>query len=128
MAKQKKRGKLSEVELDFIKNNKTIPIKVLAEKLNRTEEIVKKTLAEMPVEPETTTVTKDDNRVTNIMPVGKLMGKVKHKTGDKNPIGTVMTEAASERADDFRQKLGSKVNRHTKDAIFKPLGENPDYD
>ena len=107
----KKRGKLSEVEKYYIVNHKDLPISDLAEQLNRSEAAVQKVLGSDANVGETDVET--DQPIDGGPKAGELMGH--HREA------TIMTPAASERADENRPK-GRRFPERMKSAIHKPKG------
>jgi hypothetical protein len=111
-----KRGKLSKVELEYIENNhQSVGVGDIAKNLDRTVDCIKKVIEQFPQaekKQESTTEVFENGRVRSLMGRRVINGKV---------AATVMTEAASEYADEERKK--TVTTRHTENAICKPLGD-----
>jgi len=119
-----KKGRLNEVEKFFIVNNKEeMSVEMLAEKLDRTVELVQKCLDTIPKKKKSNVVVEEqpveaDPPKKPESPIFKLMGR-HERNGQK--VATVMTRAASEYADSTRpQRLEQKQS--LKNAIHKPKG------
>ncbi len=115
-----KKGRASNVEIFYVLNNEK-SVEDLAKDLDRSTNFVEKILKDKP-KASTTTVKPPQEGVTTIKKttVGDLMGKTER---NGQVTSTVMTEAASGRADGSTKK--NKVfgnSPRLKDSLYKPLG------
>lgn len=110
-----KRGPLSKTEQQFIFDNASLGVDVLAGKLNRPVEQVKKFVESnlQTKEPERKEAVTQVKKETDTL---KLFGR--QSTRGKGGV-TVMTEAASSRGDITRTKT---TPGYMKDSIHRPLG------
>jgi hypothetical protein len=124
-----KRGKLSQVEKFYIKNNPDVPADEVAKILDRTEGVVKKfrSTLKQNEEPEVEEMKKikedrpvdPDTPDTESPTFAPSKGKT-HELMGKRREATVMTPAASEYGDATRPFRTGKGNQNK--AIFKPRG------
>ena len=112
-----KRGPLNKIELYYLENNpENKSAKELADELNRSVPQVTKALEKAQKEAEKNA---KKEIITGTRPepyINSLIGK---KIRNEQVVATVMTQAASEFADDQRKQ---HINKNPNDAIFKPKG------
>lgn len=120
-----KRGKLSKVEISYIEANfNKLSVGDMAKDLNRTQDVIKKTIVELGLENEKTA--EENGHTSNVYDgtqTGEFMGR---KVRNGQVTTTVMTEAASERLDEARKLKRSRklnVNHFTEDSVFQPKGK-----
>jgi hypothetical protein len=116
-----KKGKLSKIELSYIKNNSNLPVEQLAKDLGRSEALIKRVVATVevaapempPVEepPAPTPPPKRSRIMDNII--------VKDESTKKSKGVAVMTNAASTMADDTRSKRMSRRVSGATTKIYK---------
>jgi chorismate mutase len=110
-----KTGRLSKVELDFIRQNIDKNVDEIALELNRSVHLVKKAVTKLKKKspPKKEKTIKRRPQESQLM---KLMGR--HKRGDTN-VATVMTPAASQLADSTRRSR--LKNKKIQESIHRPL-------
>lgn len=101
MSTKKKTGKLTKVEMFYIENNPDKVAKEIARDLNRSENIVKKHL---DIKKDTAHVT--ESKSEKKTPAGELMARKE----DRGVV--VMTQAASQVADETRNRRPSEENKN----------------
>lgn len=114
-----KKGKMSKVELSYIENNPNLSPEEIAKDLDRSVESVQKKME---------AIAGDTGEETPERPRNDFRKHLVNKTGSGREGITVMTQAASERIDEYRKKNIDKIkhSRGTEDAIHHPLGGKDD--
>ena len=112
-----KRGKLSKVEEFFIKNNEEMSVEEVASELDRSVDFVNKKRKEFGLSVEEKPKKKKKET--------EFKKTLVNKTEQGREGITIMTRAGSERIDEHKKKMKSKIKkgRKTGDAIFNPLDE-----
>jgi len=121
MTDKVKRGRLSNSDKQFIENNYEKPVEELASQLLRSEGQVSKYLSEL-VEDLPDAPTNKEVKVKPRAPTHDRAKVVDSRTG--KTAGAIATKDVSERADAFREKLPSLLNKYGSKhpSIHRPRG------
>lgn len=119
--------KMTDIEIFYIKNNPdNLSDKELAKKVGRSVTAVKRILAEKKVEPVVQASEPEPEPVVPNKPRGLAQKAMGHLRKNGHSLATVMTEAASQIADESRKsgKHKKSFNEQFKDCVYRPYSDD----